>query len=258
MKHENFTANQPFTGGKFGSAAAGDQMWGHDPQAGQPVATQAIGGQPLTGQQAAGHQLASPMGQQMMGQQMTGQQMTKKFGAHEILMVHQVLNRQINSINMFELFKPYVKDQQLQGILDNQLNHMYSSYQNTVNYLHNQGMSSAVPYRAPKTSNIKYGLRQPSPIEPNASVQQMDDMDVASGMMCCAKASALLCTTAALECADPTLRNMVSDCAVSSINQAYEVFQYMNQKGMYQIPTLADQTTLTMVNTYQVGSIPQF
>jgi len=267
MKYENLNTNQPFTTGKFGSAAAGDQMWGHDPQAGQPVATQTISGQPQTGQQI-GQQIGTQMGQQPMGQQMTGQQMAgqqmagqqmnRKFGAHELLMCHEVLNNHIDGINQFELYRPHVKDQVLMGILDNQVNHLYNGYQNSVNFLHNQGMGAAVPYRAPKASAIKYGLRQPSPMEPNASIQYMDDRDVASLMMCSAKASARVCTNAALECADPILRGMMTDCAVSAINRAYELFQFMNQRGLYQVPTLADQTTQTMVSTYQVGTSPQF
>ncbi|HWI54165.1 MAG TPA: spore coat protein, partial [Desulfobacteria bacterium] len=59
-------------------------------------------------------------------------------------------------------------------------------------------------------------------------------------------------------CADQNLRSMMTNCAVSAINQAYELFQYMNQKGMYQIPTLNEQTTQTMMNTYQTGSRPMF
>lgn len=189
---------------------------------------------------------------------MPGQQMTTKFGAAELLQAHEVLCQHIDGINQFELYRPHIQDQRFMQILDSQLNHMFSGYQNLVNFLQNQGMGSVVPYRAPKSSTIKYGLRQPSPVEPNASNNEIDDRDIASGMMFYIKASARQCTISALECANPELRNMMTNCAVSAINQAYEIFQYMNQKGMYQVPTLAEQTTQTMINTYQVGSQPQF
>lgn len=195
--------------------------------------------------------------QNTMGQ-LAGQQTTAKFGAAELLQAHEVLCQHIDGINQFELFRPHVQDQRLMQILDSQANHMFNGYQNLVNFLHNQGMGSAVPYRAPKTSNVMYGLRQPSPVVPNVSDNEMDDRDVASGMMFYIKASARQCTTAALECANPDLRSIMTNCAVSAINQAYEIFQYMNQKGLYQVPTLADQITQTMINTYQVGNQPQF
>lgn len=208
------------------------------------------------GQSVNTNQMAQQAGSQT-GQQ-AGQWNTQKFGAHEMMMVNEVLTDHIDGINQFELYRSHVKDQNLMQILDNQVKHIYNGYQNMINYLQNQGMGSAVPYRVPKTGSVQYGLRQPAPVEPNSDINAMDDRDVASGMLGCNKASAVLCTTAALECADQNLRSMITNCAVSSINQAYEVFQYMNQKGMYQVPTLTEQTTQTLKNTYQPGSRPIF
>lgn len=213
------------------------------------------------GQQWQQAQQGTQFGQQwQQGGQQSGNQygmgQEAQFGALELMKVHEVLNLHINGINHFEIYRSYVKDPNLMQILDNQLNHMYSGYKNMVNYLHSKGIGQAVPYRAPKAASVKYGLRQPAPVQPNASMEEMDDSDVASAMMTCAKSSASICTTAALECADSNLRSMMMDCVVSSVNQAYETFQYMNQAGMYQVPTLAQQTTETMTNIYQVGSGP--
>ncbi|MBM7865472.1 spore coat protein [Heliobacterium gestii] len=184
-----------------------------------------------------------------MGMNAAGGQ--QQFGAHEVLMVHEVLQDTIDGLNKFELYRSHVKDSQLARILDNQIQFMRTCYQNTVNYLHHKGQSSAVPYRIPRTSSPAYGLRNPQPQEPNTSVNQMDDRDVASGMLGSAKWSAVLHTQAALECADPTLRAMMVSGAQSCINKAYELFQFMNQRGMYQVPTLADKTTNTFIHSYQ-------
>lgn len=69
-------------------------------------------------------------------------------------------------------------------------------------------------------------------------------------MLGCAKSSAVLRMNAAQECADPTLRNMMVQGAVSCSEQAYETFVYMNQKGMYQVPTMKDRTQATLMHTY--------
>ena len=180
-------------------------------------------------------------------------QQGQKIGAHELLMAHEVLSGMTNGMNSFELYQPHITDSQLLGIWQNQLHFMQSSYQNIVNYLHNRGGNQAVPYRTPRPVNPMYGLRNPSPQHPNNNMNQIDDRDVASGMMGCAKSAALQCTWAALECADPNLRNLLAGCAQSAINRAYEIFQYMNQKGMYQVPTLADNTTNTMIHSYQAA-----
>ncbi|ABZ84498.1 conserved hypothetical protein, possible spore coat protein, cotf [Heliomicrobium modesticaldum Ice1] len=175
----------------------------------------------------------------------------QQFGAHETLMVHEVLQTTINGINKFELLRPHVKDSQLAQIMDNQIQFMRTSYQNTVNYLHHKGAPNAVPYRMPRTSSPTYGLRNPQPQEPNSSVNQLDDRDVASEMLGSAKWGAILHTQAALECADPTLRSMMVSGAQSCINKAYEVFQFMNQRGMYQVPTMPDKTTNNFLNAFQ-------
>ena len=228
-------------------------------QAGYPEGHQYSGAQP--GQTGTAWQTAQP-GMMQTGNPSVGgqavQQGSQKFGALELIEAHEVLNDHIDGINQLELYRSHIKDQSLMQILDKQINHMYGNYQTLVNYLQNMGAGSVASYRAPKVTGIRYGLRQPQPMEPNANVNMMDDRDVASGMMGSTKASALLCTTAALECADPNLRNMITNCAVSSINQAYELFQFMNQKGMYQVPTLAEQTTQTMMHSYRAGSRPTF
>ena len=187
----------------------------------------------------------------------TGQQ-AARFGATELMMVHEALTDTINGINQFELYRQHVKDQQLMQILDSQINHKFNCYNRMVNQLHNQGVGSIVPYRTAKSTGVKYGLRQPAAVQPNTGINEMDDRDVASAMLGCNKAAACLKFRGALECTDPNLRNMMVDCAVSAANLAYEVFLYMNQKGMYQVPTMAQQTTQTMMGVYQNVNQPSF
>jgi spore coat protein CotF len=59
---------------------------------------------------------------------------------------------------------------------------------------------------------------------------------------------------ASLECADPNLRRMIQQGAMNCSEQAYEVWQYMNQKGYYQVPTMKDMTTQTMIQSYAEGN----
>ncbi|MDN5361514.1 MAG: hypothetical protein PWP70_561, partial [Moorella sp. (in: firmicutes)] len=99
------------------------------------------------------------------------------------------------------------------------------------------------------------GLDNPGTLTPNSSANEMDDRDVASGMLGCHKASATMRMVAALECADPELRRMIQQGAINCSEQAYEVWQYMNQKGYYQVPTMKEMTTSTMMNTYSSANI---
>ncbi|MBA4494791.1 spore coat protein [Paenactinomyces guangxiensis] len=188
--------------------------------------------------------------------------MPAQLGAHEIMEMHEVLTDTIDGINQFELYRPHVTDPQLGTILDNQIQYMIQEYNQMVAAVNQKMQGQTIPtrqFRQRPISTPSYGLNNPTPERPNASIQEMDDRDVASGMLGCAKSSATLRMHAALECADPQLRRMLTQGAVSCAEQAYETFQYMNQKGYYQVPTMQTNTTSTMMSMYQptYGTSPQ-
>ena len=190
-------------------------------------------------------------------QQQMQQQQAAAFGAHEVMEIHEVLTKTIDDINTAELLRPNVRDQRLRQVMDNQVNHLAQDYNNLVNYLHKRGMGQAVPYRTHTNARVKYGLRNPEQVSPNTSMDQLNDQDIASTILGCHKASAIMSTNAALECADLNLRNMVSNSAQSHINMAYETFQLMHERGWYQVPTMQDNTTRTIIDTYQPAEMYQ-
>lgn len=180
--------------------------------------------------------------------------MAAQFGAHEAMELNEVLCNTIDGINHFQLVRDIVQDPQLKSILDNQLQFMTQEYNNLVQAIHQRGMSQSIPYRSPKTAAPKYGLRHPGTVAPNAAASDMDDKDVASGMLGCHKAGALIKMAAALEFADPQLRTMIQQSALNCAEQAYEVWNFMNQRGMYQVPTMMEMTTNTLMQTYNANA----
>jgi spore coat protein CotF len=180
--------------------------------------------------------------------------MAAHLGAHETMEVHEVLTSAINGINHFQLYRSFVKDQQLMQILDNQMQFMMDEYNQMVQTLNQQGNNNAVPYNSIANGAPTYGLKNPAPQSPNASMNQLDDRDVSSSMLSCHKTSASKKMMAALECANPQLRRMMQQGAVNCAEQAYEVWQFMNQKGYYQVPTMKEETTNTVLNSYQTAA----
>ncbi|MBN2982390.1 spore coat protein [Cohnella algarum] len=210
-----------------------------------------------------------------------------KLGAHEVMELHEVLNNAISGLNTLKLFRPHAKDQQLQAMLDRHTQAMTMEYNHMVEFATRQGASQAVPARrmnagmgnvgtatnlasmnagmgtasnmAPmNTPNPSfqptYGLRNPETMAPAGTANEIDDADVALCVVGCHKHSASLKMKAALEMADPTLRRMMQHGANACADMAYEGFQYANQKGYYQVPTLQDTTTATYLQAY--GSAP--
>jgi spore coat protein CotF len=180
--------------------------------------------------------------------------MNRKFGAHEMMELHEVLTDTIDGINQFLLYRPHVQDHQLLSILDNQMQFMMQEYNSLVSMISTQGGHVNVPQPTMSVQQDftpSYGLRNPQPEMPQTSAKMLADRDVASGMLGFHKSSALCRMHAALEMADPQIRHSILRGANSCAEQAYELFQYMNQKGYYQVPTLNEQTTQTMTGMYQ-------
>jgi spore coat protein CotF len=192
---------------------------------------------------------------QMQNQNQNQQGQYSQFGAHEVMEVHEVLTNGINSINTGELMVRFVRDTQLQSMLTRQVQFMVQEYNNLVQAVNSRtfNQQQSIPYRTQSrnmTQAPQYGLNNPSPMSPNASINEMDDRDVSSIMLGLHKTGAGRKMMAALECADPQLRRMMQQGAVNCSELAYETWQYMNSKGYYQIPTLKQTTTQTFMNTF--------
>jgi spore coat protein CotF len=173
-----------------------------------------------------------------------------KLGAHETMQAHEILTTAINTMNTFHLIKGQIKDQQLSQIMDRQLNFMEKEYNDLLSYVtQTRGINPEV-YQAQRSASINYGLRQPGQVAP-ATQAQLSDRDCASIMMGMHKCGAVCKMNAALECADPQLRRIIMQGANSCAEQAYELFTFMNQRGMYQVPTMQQQTQDNFMNIYQ-------
>lgn len=181
--------------------------------------------------------------------------MAANLGAHEVMELHEVLSDTINGINQFELYRPHINDQQLGAMVDKQIQFMTQEYNSMVEALNSNGVTMESPYPSPQMTQPKYGLNNPEPQSPNTSPQQLSDRDIASGMLGCHKSSTVFKALAALECADPNLRRMVQQGSNNCSEMAYEVWQYMNQKGYYQVPTMKQMTTNTMTQSYNTAGM---
>lgn len=176
------------------------------------------------------------------------------FGAHETMETHEILNEKINLINHFSMYAQLAQDRQLRQMLDSHLQTAMQAYDQLVLYTHDYNAASAMsrPYSMPGTQpqQIQYGLNNPAQQMPQIQ-GRMNDRQILSAMLSCHKNSARNHMHAALECADPNVRQMLMNGAITCANQAYEVFIFMNQHGFYQVPTMNDHTAKTFLHAYQ-------
>ncbi|MFE8699552.1 spore coat protein [Cytobacillus sp. FJAT-54145] len=168
-----------------------------------------------------------------------------QLGAHEVIELHEVLNDAINGINQFHLYEPHVQDETLREILNHQIEFLIKEYNQLVNVMNtNSQNQGAVSYRTFTGYVPRYGLDEPQSSYPKPTANQLTDQDIATGMLSCHKSSAMMKMTAALEFANLQLRNMMTQGAKNCSDLAYETFQYMNERGYYQVPILSNQADI--------------
>jgi spore coat protein CotF len=179
------------------------------------------------------------------------------FGAHETMETHEILMEKINVITHFNLYAQQARNPQLLDMILRHQQEEILSYNEIV--AHTRGNNRFSPIspntdiRGVSNQQIQYGLNNPPQFAPQANAT-LDDSEIAIAMLLCHKNGARNCTWATLECADPNLRRTLMNSAATCINQAYEVFLFMNEQGLYQVPTLSSQTGEAFLHSYQPAS----
>lgn len=177
------------------------------------------------------------------------------FGAHEALEVQDVLNEKVCMIDHFSQFEQQASDLTLKEIIRRHRHSALRNYNDLVAYAHDY--RGVVPNEVQfsqiaSPDSLQYGLRNPTPVAPmHTPTAQMYDEQICRAVLLAHKNSAKNNMAASLECADPYVRQMLMNTANTANYNAYEIFEYMNARGLYQIPTMRDHTAKTMLHTYQ-------
>lgn len=183
--------------------------------------------------------------------------MQVQLGAHELIEINEVLSCMVNSINQFQIYKPYCQDQELKNILENQLSFMTNEYNSIVITLQQKTSKNQLPNVEQRMDVTPiYGVNKNTvPEAPNASINQLNDRDISSTMNGSHKALAVLKMQAALECTDSQIREMMIQSSKNCADQAYETWTYMNKKGYYQVPVFDQAISKSMINGFQQSSL---
>lgn len=189
------------------------------------------------------------------------------FGAHETMEAHEFLEEKLNMMNHLHIYRLQAQDPALRQMIERHLDDTVRIYNQLVSYTHDYQPVNPASAQTPstvqqqsvqhvQTNQIQYGLNQPAPHQPMFTTTTLNDRQISSALLQFHKTSAINSIHHSLECADPNVRQIMVNTAVNCSHAAYEVFQYMNQRGYYQIPTLKDHTAKTMLHSYQ--SAPQY
>ncbi|WP_027364463.1 spore coat protein [Desulfotruncus alcoholivorax] len=196
-----------------------------------------------------------------------------KTGTREAMVLSEVLRTNACMVDHYNLYLNTCQDQQLRSILERQQRHTLDSFQRMVQMMQSHGMdTSRIPIPTALTMGTgsqstqfstgaqmtaqPYGTGQyasgsmyttgttgmAASMNPQMAGQTgmqtsaINDKMIAEGALLFHKCSADTNTRAALESSEPHLRNALTNMARNCIEMSYEVYNYMTQRGWYQLP----------------------
>lgn len=185
-----------------------------------------------------------------------------QFGTREAMEMSEVIRDSACMIDHFTDYINHCQDPALRQILENQQRHLVEEYNHKISVMQGHGLDVA---NVPKIqssvgqqgtvssgmhghSNVQFGMQQgqgqAGATQTNlgqmnmaqSATRTLNDRTIAQGALMLHKCGALRTTSAALESAEPHLRNLLSNSARTCTDMAYEIFRYMAQRGFYQLP----------------------
>lgn len=183
-----------------------------------------------------------------------------KFGMREAVEMFDMLRDSVCMIDHFTDYINHCQDPNLRQILENQQRHLVEEYNHKLSVMQGHGLdTTSVPRIQSDTSvqqagagitagvtgmqgnaNIQFGIQQTGQGQQQLQSRSrtLNDRTIAQGALLFHKCGASRATAAALESAEPHLRNLMSNSARTCMDMAYEVFRYMAQRGFYQTPEM--------------------
>ncbi|MCZ8523456.1 MULTISPECIES: spore coat protein [Paenibacillus] len=178
----------------------------------------------------------------------------QRFAAHEFLETQEAVRTKAAHIELYGVLFSMAQDTHLKDILFNQQRRMIEGYNFGVQLLQGRGITIPAPPHTPELrvyEQPQTGLQQPSLPAPNPNVTSLSDVSIAMIALNLHKTGSAVSMLWANECVEPQIRQYHATSANICQEMAFEMFQYMNYKGYYQAPQLADHTMRTMIGAVQ-------
>ena len=173
-------------------------------------------------------------------------------GGHEVFDLHEIIAGMINVLDQYMMFRLFIKDPELLGILDRQYQFILDQYNITCECF-TTGQDPSHPtqsYKMTQSHQVTFGIKPTQPKKPNQSIMEIQDKGLSAHMLGLIKSTASLLTMTSVEVTNPVVRRVLADSVPNFIEMAYEIFLYQNKHQYYQVPQLSPQDMNTMTNSY--------
>ncbi|OXM82346.1 spore coat protein [Paenibacillus rigui] len=185
----------------------------------------------------------------------------QRLAAHEFLETKEAVSTKAAHIELYGVLFSMAQDPHLKDILFNQQRRMIEGYDYGVQLLQGHGVQmTATPPHTPQLRTYEQpqvGLQQPQMQAPNPNATQLSDATISTIALNMHKAGSAISMLWANECVNQPFRMYHATSANICQEMAWEMFQYMNFRGYYQAPQLADHTMNTMIQGLGGQAQPQ-
>jgi spore coat protein CotF len=179
-----------------------------------------------------------------------------KLAAHELHDLNELTMSCVNSITNMGYMIQHVQDMEFKSILERHFPLHVRDYNMKVEFLNKmEGATKELPLLK-EDSKLKDFTTSPispyPPVQPRTMVDNMNDREMATAYLLTLKRAGREYAWAAMEMANPEIRSFNQTAFMMSCSHAYDMWQYMVQKGYYPLEP-ADTTMIGKIGAmYQV------
>lgn len=182
-----------------------------------------------------------------------------KLAAHEFYDLQELILSCVNSITNMAYFRRHARDPEFKAIVEKHFALHVQDYNMKVEYVAKaQGSTSKLP--VPElTDHLKSYTAAPTApvaVTPRTDVVDFDDREMATAYLLTLKRAGREYAWGAMEAANPEVRSFLEDAFRMCSRHAFEVWQFMVEKGWYPLEPAPDQTLATAAQTYQIVREP--
>jgi spore coat protein CotF len=160
-----------------------------------------------------------------------------QLAAHELSGLSELTMSCVNSITNMAYMLEHVQDQELKSILERHFPMHVRDYNMKVEFLHQASGAEKELSLLKEAGNLqdttKSSFNQYPPIQPRTMITDLNDREMATAYLLTLKRAGREYAWQAMEAANPEVRSFLQTAFMMSCSHAYDVWQYMVNKGYY-------------------------
>ncbi len=154
----------------------------------------------------------------------------------ELHNLHELILSCVNSITNMAMYKNQVADLELKAMIENHFQVHIQDYNMKVRFI-KEATAPTEKLNVPELKKILQDFtKAPVPtssVTPRTDIIQLNDREIATGYLLTLKRAGREYAWSAMEASNPELREFLKDAFTMSCNHAYEVWQWMVNRGFY-------------------------